>query len=421
MGMSTGQKFLSRHKLSENLVEDWCIQNLVEDWCIHKIATMIIKERWEKALAKYGVKPLETGSDKTCEMMDEGVEVNYEDAKLLMASSRPRRKNRAVGICVLMFALIAAIVFVSLAVTGSFNGADQIATQGATQDPPPSNPIPTVAPTTSPVPPPIATGSPQTEDPSSAPSRSPMFDLIYPIAGDAILDEASPQHAAYQWLAYADELGSTSLEKLTQRFSAATIFFSLTGAQSGSAGANEVLRADECLWTFFSCSGSGSIDKLSMAGLGFGGSLPPEIGNLLSLERIDLGGNSLVGTVPDELFTLSGLKFLYLEGNSLSGTISDYIGTLTNLESIYLGNNLFNGTIPSALASAGSLSESAPILQSQALWQSVSYQFFHLRIHKLAFQQVPGTHTSSLESSKLALLGLVLQPSHGCTALRLGH
>jgi len=51
------------------------------------------------------------------------------------------------------------------------------------------------------------------------------------------------------------------------------------------------------------------------------GSIPPELGNLDSLEDLSLSSNDLTGSIPDELGNLDSLTYLTLSSNNLTGSI----------------------------------------------------------------------------------------------------
>ncbi len=77
-----------------------------------------------------------------------------------------------------------------------------------------------------------------------------------------------------------------------------------------------------------------------------GGTIPPEIGNLTSLEYLDLGINALSGSIPEEIGNLVNLTYLNLSSNNLTNSIPATIGNLVLLEDLYLSYNNFTGTIP---------------------------------------------------------------------------
>ena len=87
------------------------------------------------------------------------------------------------------------------------------------------------------------------------------------------------------------------------------------------------------------------------------GSIPPEIGNLTSLEWLALGQNNLTGSIPPEIGKLTNLESLFLEnlfddGSEpvrLSGPIPPELGKLTNLRSLQMAGHHFEGSLPSEL------------------------------------------------------------------------
>ena len=87
------------------------------------------------------------------------------------------------------------------------------------------------------------------------------------------------------------------------------------------------------------------------------GTIPSEIGMLSSLTRLDLDDNSITGTIPSEIGMLSLLDHFYLSGNSITGTIPSEIGTLSLLTVLELDVNSITGTIPSEIGMQSSLTE----------------------------------------------------------------
>jgi len=76
------------------------------------------------------------------------------------------------------------------------------------------------------------------------------------------------------------------------------------------------------------------------------GSIPSELGSLISLTGLDLSNNTFTGTIPPELGNLSLLTGLGLSGNSLAGTIPVELGNLANLEILNLKENSLSGELP---------------------------------------------------------------------------
>ena len=81
------------------------------------------------------------------------------------------------------------------------------------------------------------------------------------------------------------------------------------------------------------------------------GELPPELGNLTSLQDLSLYGDQLSGEIPPELGNLVNLHRLMISGDQLSGEIPPELGNLTNLQWLGLGGQL-SGEIPTELGTS---------------------------------------------------------------------
>ena len=86
------------------------------------------------------------------------------------------------------------------------------------------------------------------------------------------------------------------------------------------------------------------------------GPIPPELGNLSSLENLNLAVNQLEGPIPPELGSLSNLVRLVLVSNRLTGPIPSELGNLTKLEWLKLYSNRLTGSIPAELGNLIGLS-----------------------------------------------------------------
>ena len=82
---------------------------------------------------------------------------------------------------------------------------------------------------------------------------------------------------------------------------------------------------------------------------GLTGVIPPELGDLDSLEELILSGNELSGEIPPELAMLGNLGSLWLEDNRLTGTIPAELSGL-NLKGLFLSHNQLTGSIPAELS-----------------------------------------------------------------------
>ena len=100
-----------------------------------------------------------------------------------------------------------------------------------------------------------------------------------------------------------------------------------------------------------------SLQSLGLLGNRLSGPIPPELGNLVNLEGLALSSNQLSGPIPAELGNLVGLTHLSLGNNQLSGSIPAELGNLTNLESLPLANNQLSGPVPAELGNLTNLRE----------------------------------------------------------------
>ena len=104
------------------------------------------------------------------------------------------------------------------------------------------------------------------------------------------------------------------------------------------------------LWRGVTVDGpEGRVIGLDLAGLGLNGRIPPELGDLASLEHLNLSYNALTGDIPPELAKLENLEELWLEHNRLTGPIPPELGGLDNLFSLRLAGNDFHGCLPREL------------------------------------------------------------------------
>ena len=76
------------------------------------------------------------------------------------------------------------------------------------------------------------------------------------------------------------------------------------------------------LWRGVTVDGpEGRVIGLDLAGLGLNGRIPPELGDLASLEHLNLSYNTLTGDIPPELGGLDNLFSLRLAGNDFHGCL----------------------------------------------------------------------------------------------------
>ena len=102
-------------------------------------------------------------------------------------------------------------------------------------------------------------------------------------------------------------------------------------------------------WYGIDTDENGRVASLYLWYNGLSGSIPPELGNLTTLDTLALHDNQLSGSIPPELSNLTQLEALFLDYNQLSGEIPPELGNLTQLERLSLGDNQLSGSIPPEL------------------------------------------------------------------------
>ena len=114
-------------------------------------------------------------------------------------------------------------------------------------------------------------------------------------------------------------------------------------------------------WEGLSVDSDGRVVALRRVQAQMVGEIPPELGNLTSLEMLDLSFNGLSGEIPPELGNLASLRVLNFErneydtGTKLSGEIPPGLGNLSSLQTLDLYGNDLSGEIPPKLADLPSL------------------------------------------------------------------
>jgi len=216
----------------------------------------------------------------------------------------------------------------------------------------------------------------QSSKPTSSPTslqhyyKNKIEKLLVDISGESLQLEDSPQMKALQWILNDDFSinHSEKIEVLIQRYALATIYYSTFG---DGWIVNDYWLSDvsECEWHGITCNDDYVIE-LKLDENQLEGSLPDEIGVLLSLESLNADDNSITGsipstignlknmieididtnyfggTLPDEIYNLSELQILDIDTNTFTGTISSDIRKLEKLFYVQLSYNYFSGTIP---------------------------------------------------------------------------
>ena len=241
---------------------------------------------------------------------------------------------------------------------------------------------PTLSPTVSPELPPTfqttPTGEPETQPPevSGPPAATPttlamemLRDFLvdeFPSLEELFQDPTSSQYLALEWLAGNSFLESYSDERLKQRFTLATFYYS-TGGDQWSNSVFWLSDRNECQWYTSStsrdpCDEAGAFVNLELDLNNLSGTIPAELAILSnSLARIDLpqtgSGPFITGSLPSELGLLANLEFLNLQGNLISGALPKDLGGWQKLSRLDLSMNSFSNALPSEIGMMTSLTE----------------------------------------------------------------
>jgi Leucine-rich repeat (LRR) protein len=107
---------------------------------------------------------------------------------------------------------------------------------------------------------------------------------------------------------------------------------------------------DDDLGFLYSLTNQTNLESLSINDNSLGGVLPEIVSNFSTkLRRITFGRNQIRGSIPTDIGNLISLEILALEMNQLTGIIPSSIGKLQNLAALHLFENKISGSIPSSL------------------------------------------------------------------------
>ena len=187
--------------------------------------------------------------------------------------------------------------------------------------------------------------------------RSGMTDLPLRILSYDGTNLCTPADPAFRmWLRSIPMHSGTGTEcpPLTDR-DVLEILFESTGGRSWPRHSNWLTDAPLDEWRGVKTDASGRVRELYLPNDGLTGEIPPELGNLASLERLELDYNALTGEIPPELGNLANLEGLELHDNALTGEIPPELGNLASLEWLWLSDNGLTGEIPPELGNLANL------------------------------------------------------------------
>ncbi|KMT14066.1 hypothetical protein BVRB_4g078930 [Beta vulgaris subsp. vulgaris] len=121
-------------------------------------------------------------------------------------------------------------------------------------------------------------------------------------------------------------------------------------------------------WSHVTCL-DGHVTYLSLASIGFSGTLSPAICKLKFLNSLELQDNNLSGELPDYLGSLVNLKTLDISHNKFTGSIPSTWAQLSDLKHLDLSENDLSGKIPLPFFSARTFNFSGTNLECGAKFQ----------------------------------------------------
>ena len=135
---------------------------------------------------------------------------------------------------------------------------------------------------------------------------------------------------------------------------ALVVFYNSTTGDAWTNRTGWLVTNTPCGWYGVTCT-SGRVTQLNLINNHLSGAIPPEIGNLTTLQTLYLPNNQLSGAIPPEIGNLTALTNLDLRNNQLSSAIPPEIGNLTALKYLRLDNNQLSGAIPSEIGNLTAL------------------------------------------------------------------
>ena len=96
-----------------------------------------------------------------------------------------------------------------------------------------------------------------------------------------------------------------------------------------------------------------------------GGPIPSEMGLLSELTELGLEATQVNSTLPSELGNLKNLKYVNLQNTMISGTLPVQLGMLSNLESIFISGSMMTGTVDYSICEIPSLDRICVSIENQ--------------------------------------------------------
>ena len=250
---------------------------------------------------------------------------------------------------------------------GAATERTDVSTSAPTVDEPTD--VPTSAPTNKPTDAPAIAPPPDepTGVPTSAPTRpisaraaaitsfineitfSPL-PLVYLLNPDVAATNG--EGLALQWLIDDDplQLSSSNTLRLQQQYALATLFFQQTESEPSWYGFTGWLTdSNECEWFGITCNSESVVTAIDLSFKNLQGTIPADIGLLMSLTDFYVQGNALTGTLPSSIGQWTSLTNFWVAVNGLTGTLPSSIGQWTSLTYFSVTANRLRGMIPNSV------------------------------------------------------------------------
>jgi hypothetical protein len=232
--------------------------------------------------------------------------------------SRKRRLVVCLATIVLLVIVGAVVVGVVLALRNKYGEGGETFSQVPTPAPSTNAPtvqqVPSQTPVfTAPILPPVGT--------DLVPNLERLIDFFTELDPDTalvLLDPASPQYRAMEWLALDVEQNSFTLEgsemRILQRGVLAIFYYSTLGDVQWTDRTGWLDSSlSECEWFGTQClNGETTLVSLMLQGNNLGGSIPHELFLMGTLEGVTLSENNIGGTVPMSIGQLTLLSTLWV-------------------------------------------------------------------------------------------------------------
>ena len=178
--------------------------------------------------------------------------------------------------------------------------------------------------------------------------ESPQSQVTFDLTKPPDLDGRIQVISSHATLTISDSLAQPPDGAEDDR-AALVALYNATGGPNWKDNASWLTDAPLGEWYGVEALATGEVTQISLRENNLSGTLPPELGNLTTLEVLWLDENQLTGTIPTEMDRLINLRQLDLRNNHLSGQIPSVVSNLTAIHLLDLAFNEFSGQIPNDL------------------------------------------------------------------------